>query len=213
MRELPILFSVPMVHAILEDRKTVTRRIVPGVILKKRIKYEAQQVSNSMFTGLIPERDFYMKYTKYHLGDLLWVRENFQIYPMQEFLSKSGEMKPYTKIPKEKPEGYYVEYAAEQENQRKWRPSIFMPRYLSRIVLEVTDVRVERLMEITDRDAVNEGITMSLARGMNFKNDGLEGFRGYFAILWNDLNADRGYGWETNPWVYRIEFKRIKKGG
>jgi hypothetical protein len=178
-----------MVRAILEDRKTETRRVIQPQPKEGWIPFI--DIPPNMGQGL-----FYFTQikSKYHVGDLLWVREKFQIYPIQEFISKSGEMKPYEKIPKQKPESYYVEYAAEQENQRKWRPSIFMPRYLARIILEVTDVRVEPLMYITDRDAVNEGITMSLAKGMNFKKDNLQGFRGYFAILWDDLNAGRGYG-------------------
>jgi hypothetical protein len=202
-----------MVHAILEDRKTVTRRVISK---SKDLPYYDYDLDEETYHFYGEHNPGVVIKDKYDVGDILWVREKFQLYPIQEFIlmgaDRDREMMPYEKIPKQKPESYYVEYAAEQENQRKrkWRPSIFMPRYLARIILEVTDVRVEPLMYITDKDAVNEGITMSLAKGMNFKKDNLQGFRGYFAILWDDLNAGRGYGWETNPWVYRIEFKWIK---
>jgi hypothetical protein len=199
MREIPILFSAPMVRAILAGNKTVTRRVV--------------EYSGNDIDSFIDDVN-HGRAGKYQIGDLLWVRETYQMYPIQEFLFKGAdrEMVPYEKIPEQTPESYYVEYAADQECQRdrKWRPSIFMRRYLSRITLKVTDVRVECLMAITGRDAVNEGITLDLAKGMNFKRDNLQGLRGYFALLWNDINAKRGYGWETNPWVYRIEFEQVK---
>jgi len=97
----------------------------------------------------------------------------------------------------------------------KITPSIFMPRWASRITLEVTAVRVERLQEITDSDAVEEGVTRHLRStlGWSFEESeetfNIAQARDTFRLLWDHLNAKRGYGWEKNPWVWVIEFKRL----
>jgi hypothetical protein len=85
----------------------------------------------------------------------------------------------------------------------KWRPSIFMPRWASRITLEVVDVRVERVQEIGNVDALKEGTP-----DLRTKENGWD-MRDCFRSLWNTINQKRGYGWEKNPWVFVICFKRI----
>jgi hypothetical protein len=89
-----------------------------------------------------------------------------------------------------------------------WKPSIFMPRWASRITLEITNIRAERLQEITEEDARDEGVIF-----VEEQLPGDDTWRPYarkeFESLWNSLNAKRGHGWQTNPWVWVVEFKRI----
>ncbi len=80
---------------------------------------------------------------------------------------------------------------------------MFMPRYLSRITLEIVDVRVEPLQDITDHDALEEGISLEICQQSG--TSPVENYR----ELWDSLNADRGFPWMDNPWVYVMEFKRI----
>ena len=84
----------------------------------------------------------------------------------------------------------------------KWRPSIFMPRWASRILLEITEVRAERLQEITEEDAVAEGV-----KSYYTLPSGETTARYHFSVLWDSLNAKCGYGWDKNPWVWVISFK------
>jgi hypothetical protein len=92
----------------------------------------------------------------------------------------------------------------------KWRPSIFMPRWASRITLEITGVRVERVQEITSDDALAEGIDREKAESTANWNDYGTGslYVDQFAALWDSINAKRGYDWDSNPWVWVIEFQR-----
>lgn len=99
----------------------------------------------------------------------------------------------------------------------KYRPSMFMPRWASRITLEVTGVRVERLQEISEADAISEGAAYHEAPN-NLCHNGWShddwhlhpNAKDSFTRLWNSLNAARGYGWNANPWVWIVEFRRIK---
>jgi hypothetical protein len=222
MTEKPILFSAPMVRAILAGKKTMTRRVIkpqPECITDKGIYIDRK--------GSVLFQNKESKLGKYQVGNVLWVREKFQIYPAQEFLSRSREMKPYEKIPKQKPESYYVEYAAEQEAQRKWRLSIHMPRWVARLFLKIRGVRVERLQDISNADVRKEGICgeeyeVSCENSYNngnctfrtkFNNDCngcFQSARAQFSCLWDTLNAKRGYGWESNPWVWVYEFERVE---
>lgn len=89
-----------------------------------------------------------------------------------------------------------------------WKPSIHMPHWASRITLEITKVRVERVQEISEEDAKAEGIDL---KGFRSNTEGIAGreHRIEFASLWDSINAERGFGWEKNPWVWIIEFKRV----
>lgn len=92
-----------------------------------------------------------------------------------------------------------------QEKKEKWRPSIHMPREAARLFLRAKDVRVERLQDITEADVAREGIKAEFD-GKTFKSDGF-----MFASLWDSLNAKRGYGWDTDPWIWVYEFERCEK--
>lgn len=207
----PILFNTEMVRAILDGRKTCTRRLVrflPG--------------ENPQWTGYI--RDGLMLYNgrnepciikaPYQPGDTLYVRETWCGLPVNE----AGHMRGHTI--------YY--YKADGELRPKgwrgtWHPSIHMPKEASRIWLKVTDVRVERLQSITVEGAIREGAEGEKCHHTNAgafgctdcMNTGwIEPPQVEFMQIWNSTikksDIDR-YGWNANPWVWVIEFERFEK--
>lgn len=199
MRVLPILFNTEMVRAILDGRKVCTRRIVKGYIPKDA------QFGYTAFTpdGAISCRGLFEttgrpgygeKFFKlpYQPGDILYVRETW----------------------KKAPNGYYY-YESWQRNDiadvTKWKPSIHMPKEAARIWLKVTDVRVERLQEITDKDAEQEGAQPDYP--FDYAVDKWPNLE-HFKEIWNSSikksDLDR-YGWDANPWVWVVEFERCEK--
>jgi hypothetical protein len=192
MADKPILFTGEMVRAILEGRKSQTRRVIVPQVADSA--WNKKLGNASIFN---PRKEL-LRFCPYgQPGDRLWVRETWRC----EELDGSGL------------DG--VRYRADDafveiENTRDaaeawvdaycegdpWRPSIFMRRWMSRIMLEVVNVRVERVQEITEADAVAEGVT--LKAGWNPIAD--------YADLWNKINYKRGFGWFENPWVWVIEF-------
>lgn len=195
MKERPLLFSSAMVHAILEGRKTQTRRIVKltdsgrvkGVGSPKNWHIDDHDVVNACPYG-IP-------------GDRLWVKETFAHWS--------------PKIIKYRADGECSDGdRREHYTPGKWRPSIFMPRWASRILLEITNVRVELLQDITEDGALAEGIEKLTGQfdGCYAAGQSLSGTtaRECFQRLWNYINAANGFGWEANPWVWVVEFKKIK---
>lgn len=193
----PILFNTEMVRAILDGRKTCTRRLVrflPG--------------ENPQWTGYI--RDGLMLYNgrndpciikvPYQPGDTLYVRETWCGLPVNE----AGHMRGHTI--------YY--YKADGELRPKgwrgtWHPSIHMPKEAARIWLKVTDVRVERLQEITSEQICREGVEVEYPHVLNGEEK-----RYAFSRLWDSTikksDLDR-YGWNASPWVWVIEFERCEK--
>ena len=176
MKERPILFNGPMVRAILDGRKTQTRRVVkPQPETKPH-----NGVDDKWFSEYSDIKNLgFLKHTCPfgQPGDRLWVREAFTEYPQKGLL-----------------------YKADGCNKKLgvwwgWRPSIHMPRRASRIKLEVTDVRVERLQNISEEDIYAEGIDTN-------SHDFME--------LWDSINAKRGHGWDANPFVWVVEFRRVE---
>jgi hypothetical protein len=194
MREKPILMSTPMVQAILEGRKTQTRRALnpqPIDILPMNVSDEWVAL-----TEINPNHGKVVKCRFGQIGDRLWVRETFKYgaidiggdFKAQDiwiyYKADGREFKPIKgKIGKYPHSG--------------WKPSIFMPRWASRITLEITDIKVQRLWEITEEDCVAEGL--KLLQG---------GIVSEYAVLWNKINGKKHH-WKDNPWVWVIEFKRI----
>jgi len=172
MTEKPILFSAPMVLAIREGKKTMTRRIVKPQPSKGFWNIHTQTIDG--ITGWGAK-------CPYPVGTRLWVRETW---------ARGGDG--------------LVRYAADFFKKpsvvEKWKPSIFMPRGASRITLEVTAVRVERLQDISIDDCKAEGL------------EGLTdiGWRYVWGQLWNSINEKRGFGWDVNPFCWVISFKRVK---
>jgi hypothetical protein len=189
VKERPILFSGPMVRAILDGTKTQTRRVVKNL--------------NPTFVASSPTGEQIANSARCPYGqpgDRLWVREAFID----------------TRVPENPARDLGVIYAADCPPgtpagvKGGWSPSIHMPRWASRITLELTGVRVQRLQAITAQDAIDEGIPSrgidrdgpNIASGLVYLSD--------FETLWDSLNEKRGYGWDTNPWVWALTFKRVE---
>jgi len=199
----PILFSTEMVQAILEGRKTVTRRLI------KNIPSNLQEGD----IGIIRKSDgkitcYGTENLLYQVGDILYVRETFRYVSIGEE-TYEGECLWQEDV---------IEYKASQEEFEKqnydyigeyyeWHPSIHMPKSIARIFLKVTDVRVERLQDITEMQVRKEGFRDYLAADDIFYPCGY-----YFRQTWdstiNKQDLDK-YGWEANPWVWVIEFEKL----
>jgi hypothetical protein len=162
-------------------------------------------------------------------GDRLWVRETFVLEhwsdepkvpadrPMYHYEPKDPLneydneywMIPHYKATDPAPDLYYgdIDENDDGEPKCKWSPSIFMPRWASRIMLEIVNIRVERLQEIGETEAFSEGV-----ENLHIIFDHGKSYRDTYAELWNQLNQKRGLGWDVNPFVWVIEFKTIEKG-
>lgn len=228
VKERPILFSTPMVKAILEGRKTVTRRVVTA--------------RNSSFSGTFggwPSLDFSQAYVdgdksqyqylhvpnpawetshrvgpKYDKGDILWVRETWA--PFNGDCGIGCEYGCHCPT--------YIYKADYDDTEVIWKPSIHMPRAACRLRLEIVSIGVERLQDITEEDAIREGIEPDplgpdsidggvLYPGLRFYNYADVGYRYVkplesFQSLWTKINGPES--WNANPWVWRIEFKVIE---
>lgn len=205
MKERPILFSAEMVRAILDGRKTQTRRVVKGMAL--------DWLQPGMFSPkFVADPENYLSPYGY-AGDRLWVRETWQM------VYERMDSQRFTH-PIEGARQRWIEYAASPRDEHeppKWRPSIFMPREFSRITLEVENVRIERVQEISKEDAKAEGVSnlwrWDQARNKkhpeHFVRGTLNPFVANYSVLWDEINAKRGFGWDANPWVWVIEFRRM----
>jgi hypothetical protein len=200
MKNRPILFSTPMVQAILEGRKTQTRRIVKPQPKKDLdfFGWELHPGHLQVAFGKGVKVDSYYKFPFGKIGDVLWVRETFRIkhpWGHEAF-------------------GYY-EYKTHNNNQEikaadssvfqsrpKWKPSIFMPKDAARIWLRITDIKIERLHDISRGDSMSEGCPFpNVAKETNpFA---------WFSELWQSINGS--LSWNSNPFVWVIEFERIEK--
>lgn len=208
-RVLPILFNGDLVRAILDGRKTVTRRVMKPQPWKiGEGEYECKHekgffnmgendwACRQCGCGVIPMKGGSYFHAPYQPGDILYVRETYK-------RNKDG----YSGIDF----GGYI-YKADcrinfKDMYNPWHPSIHMPKAAARIWLKVTDVRVERLQDITEEQAQAEGCDSGMLTGPCTA-------RGQFENLWNSTikKSDlESHGWEANPWVWRIEFERCEK--
>ena len=210
MRERPILFNGEMVRAVLDGRKTQTRRVIKPQPTFTDGPY-LQESGLAEFAWCSGEDDrFELRRCPYgQPGDRLWVRETWAAEEDYDSFAPSafgpGGHKIWFKAGGDEPENGAI---------GKTRPSIFMPRWASRILLEVTDVRVERVQDISEEEARAEGIIDGgcLMCGEPEPcgcDDPRPDARDAFVWLWNSINAKRGYGWDVNPWVWVVEFKVI----
>jgi hypothetical protein len=196
MNKKPILFSTPMVQAILDNRKTMTRRVIKPHVVDRFVL----DTSGKLLGSYTEEAgDIYptIDDCPYQPGDILWVRETF--YHAYATTTVNG-----LEYVLENTYYYKADYPSDKLNP-PWKPSIFMPREAARIFLRVTNVRVERLQEITEEDAMAEGVNGIPRSTVLYPNDD---YIYPFKQLWNSLNQKRSYGWETNPWVWVISFER-----
>jgi len=208
MKESPILFSTQMIRAILEERKTKTRRIIKPQF-NRVLQFAIKNDHYSILTNLLFRyADDWIKCPYGKPGDRLWVRETWNVYDVSydDYIGGNEIGYPYKIIPKQKPEKCSLSYAADNRDEGPFRPSIHMPRWASRITLEIINIHTEKLQDITPEDCQAEGIIYDLeAWHMGFT----KGMRTAFLKLWNSLNEDRGFGWDVNPFVWVIEFKKL----
>jgi len=212
MKERPIIYSTEMIKAILNDRKTQTRRVALMRHLYLRIWTQATHWEMSEWSKA-PLKELPLGYPiedvldccPYGIpGDRLWVKETFQVATLVGDDADEWWEVEHERLPKEKPNLDYwrIHYKADGRNEvETWRPSIFMPRWASRISLEIVNVRVERVQEISEIDCEIELGQAPYSLGDNAYV--------MFKELWNSINAKRGFGWDVNPWVWVIEFKRV----
>jgi len=206
MKERPILFNAAMVNAILDGRKTQTRRIIKNVDRRNWIKTPKGHPGCHVVHGL--------KYCPYgEVGDQLWVREiHYYDIPLVNMKTQPENYDPRDMYYRANGEccQQIPECQCFDVGKPKWRPSIFMPRWASRIQLEITDVRVELLNNISDEDVKAEG-TYTL-QSTDFPTKpfyrSLMEPKILFEILWDSINAKK-HPWESNPWVWVVEFKQV----
>jgi hypothetical protein len=200
----PILFSGPMAKAILEGRKTQTRRIANQDFRMQSAIRVLTDTKTSYFDFVFADETGMVRKCPYGLpGDRLWVRETWAAHPTRN-KTKPSELPVGIPI-------WYQQNEGVEKGHFVWRPSIFMPRWASRITLEVENVRVERLKNIERNDAIAEGVSAIFTNNTDhFERGELNPYVANFRILWDSINAQRGFGWDVNPWVWVIEFKRIE---
>ena len=228
-KERPILFSGSMIRAILENRKCQTRRVVKlaGIDFRgcggdKGTDWNdpsswgfEDEDGNEWALAAHPLVDHVIPCPHGVPGDTLWVRESFSAWfqcihwynykGIRDDLAASNV--------------FYRATHHYPDDDQKWVPSIFMPRWASRITLEITGVRVERVQEISEADAHAEGCGTMLNESGNAGWSAWPAppppwsgysFRNTFRHLWDTINAKRGYGWDANPWVWVVEFRRME---
>lgn len=208
MRERPILFSGPMVRALLAGTKTQTRRIVKAPI--------SAWLNNANGSHKVLDGQVFNYSFEQHLGncpygqpdDRLWVRESFMDLRGTgvEHYAADGRRQRYA-FAADSPPGSYSD-ETRKDYGLKWKPSIHMPRSACRLVLEVTGVRVERLNDISETDAKAEGCAPAwLDADDNETVHALVAptYRQGFARLWRDINGAES--WQANPWVWVVEFR------
>jgi len=214
MRERPILFAAPLVRAILDGRKTQTRRVIkpqPKGVPERggfgRLWFDGREDMNCPF-GV--------------RGDRLWVRETWmpgyehdadhEAGPQVSVIYGADKAERRAAAPSyEIAEQWANAYSEDGEVPPRWRPSIHMPRWACRLFLEVTDVRVERLLAISEDDAIAEGIDgqgcAELSTSTPWSNHLAPVAVHAYAALWDQLNG--AGAWDSNPWVWVIEFERV----
>jgi hypothetical protein len=238
--EHPILFSGEMIRATLARRKTHTRRVIqPQPCLWSKDNSIVEWTHNSStFYVPIEAVSILAEHCPYgRPGDRLWVRETWGAVSRTEDPSPLEEcaIEYRADLPAgctDQPGGWPADDARGNDEAPHWKPSIFMPRWASRITLEIMNVRVERVQDITETDAGAEGVSpnwISDLAGWNpiehgylgvptsDDGDSEEGYyrtaRQAYSELWDHLNANRSYGWAVNPFVWVIAFKPIETRG
>ena len=206
MSKKPIIFSGEMVKAILDGRKTQTRRVIKpqpepcgegGWMYGGDYQADADCMKDHLFhnvygTDKCPYGGVYADGT----ADTLWVREAWA-----EAFNYTHDIECETPI--YKADGVVLDL---RHKQIKWKPSIHMPRWASRINLLVKDMRVERVQDITAEDVEAEGVVWERRHCCNNEDCGATMLE-RFACLWDSINSKRGFGWDVNPWVWVVEFE------
>lgn len=252
VKERPIIFSGEMVKAILDGKKTMTRRAV-----KTQPRDECTEIATSACFGHVEYRSTSedrqtqsilakIKCPYGKIGDRLWVREAYTVTGWncddgsvyikyladgheQYFDNETDEMEcaidslvasvckelDKRKVPMLNDEAYDCSL---DENKPRNRSPMSMPRFASRLLLEITDIRVERLNDISEADCEKEGFRFYPLSRICFKpcstkhpsGHGSNNYKSIFGEYWDTLNAKKGYQWSSNPWVWVVEFKVVE---
>lgn len=234
MNEHPILFSTPMVTAILDARKIQTRRVVDKLYPISNPNgnwvYVGEENGGYVFkdsiSSTIPLKCHYGR-----VGDRLWVRETwaelgYWSEGTEPHMLKDKKGEEHAIVYYQESAGDFEwtdsdgspEYAKDGRERSHWKPSVSMPRWASRITLEITDIRVQRIQDITEEDAIAEGAQAGyILASPTIFHKGLPGYtetpkdyRMGYMRLWDSINLKRGYGWDNNPWVWVISFKVLE---
>lgn len=225
----PILMSGPMVRAILDGRKTQTRRVVkpqPPADIEEAFAWFAGELrgapngcaEDGLYVRTLAGLTYRGPCPYGAPGDVLWVRESWYY-----------DLPPH-KLPKVRPADFdrdslyfradgeccaqIPECQCAEVGKPKWKPSTHLPRWACRLFLRVKSVRVERVQEIGEADAKAEGVERHDDEGVTYYgplNAGHADARRAFETLWDSINAERGFGWAANPWVWVVEFERTEK--
>lgn len=204
MKSRPIIFSAPMVRAILTGQKTQTRRVVKGVPASHAWAGFVLESTDSKQDG---KAFFGIQKSEYHydqivyvrcpygvVGDRIWVREGYADI-LWNITASGKEIRRFI-------------YKADEQHgatiiHPTWKTPLFMPLAASRIELEITGIRVERVQDITDADALAEGVEVcEVERGLSAEEE--------YSVLWTEIHGYHDQkGWNANPWVWVIEFKHV----
>jgi hypothetical protein len=215
MNEHPIIFSGEMVRAILEGRKTQTRRVITQAhdgFSPAAAVYPARESGwiawwprdwNGLaaFTKEQYQNGFECPYGK--VGDHLWVRETWKPYCITSDIRAPQRLGIIYRADNSQILNPAAINVWRMDRVNKWRPSIHMPRWASRITLEITGVRAERLQDISQADARDEGVECPLGSHSDLEI----GYRLAYRDLWDSINAKSSYTWDGNNWVWAITFK------
>ena len=233
MSERPILFSAPMARAILDGHKTQTRRVVTvGDVVEERDDGTPWPYFTTWTHG--DDGSPWASCPYGAPGDRLWVRETWRYadwtedgLPWIRYAADDARRLCERVTPEwaARVADIWAELSSAENvavdgraTDRKWRPSIFLPRWASRITLAVTAVRVERLQAISEADAIAEGIAArcdhgcsSLCGCTSCVGEGCQTAAAQYSALWDTINGDRA-PWASNPWVWVVEFPRVEAG-
>jgi hypothetical protein len=230
MKEIPILFSTPMVQAIMSGRKTQTRRIIkPQPIIDHDSGFVFDGKHKKQYCMHNWHDEFIDDFSRWMPGDIIWVRESFQFWDKLSgggYAYKADFTQRYGAWERDTPKKFH-----DVERIEKWNPSIHMPKEAARVWLEITKITIEPLHDINEKDAKAEGFAcISKDGGRTYKygipdNDGLPGVDNVgwpwqdwntdpakaFRTLWYKINGKES--WNENPWVWVIEFKVLSTNG
>lgn len=204
MKERPIIFTAESVRAILDGRKTQTRRVVK----------HNETMSANMMEG---EEDAWCPHGG--AGDRLWIRETWRpaydesLYCCVEYRADGARLKPNSALITEDQGHRFADDCPDDPRlHMKWRSPRFMPRWASRITLEITDVRVERVQEISTSDCYAEGIAAPAGAMLGSDVVARDNARTAYRLLWDSINTKRpGCAWADNPWVWALTFRGAAK--
>jgi len=215
-KEKPISFTAAMIKARREGRKSVTRRVIKLPYRAPPLRWEYDGISGDehafVLTNGTTNYDYHFVKPRYNVGDLLWVKESWGITRLEgiggtlEYPNILYRADSSTRLVLNQPKVW--EYCVPKENF-KWRSPRFMPKWVARDWSKVLSVRPEHVQDITEEDAIREGINLKTSIGTGLLDHGSS--YSQFQQLWDSINANRGYSWVSNPFVWRIEFKEYSR--